>query len=159
MRIGHGYDVHVFSQGRPLILGGVKIPYVKGLQGHSDADVLTHAVCDAILGAAGLRDIGFHFPDDDPEYEGVNSLGLLERVVEMASEKDFHVENVDVTVVAEKPKLQPYIEEIKSTLGAVLAKGKGAEAVNVKATTSEGVGFLGRGEGIAAQAVVLLRKS
>ena len=155
-RIGHGYDVHIFSQGRPLVLGGVEIPYVMGLRGHSDADAVTHAVCDAILGAAGLRDIGCHFPDDSAEFEGIDSLVLLERVVAMAADKGYRVGNVDVTVIAEKPKLQPHIERMRDALGSILSKGGDADVVNIKATTSEGVGFVGRGEGIAAQAVALL---
>ena len=156
MRIGHGYDVHIFSQGRPLVLGGVRIAYVMGLHGRSDADVLTHAVCDAILGAAGLRDIGHHFPDTDPAYEGIHSLKLLERAVAMAGERGLRVENVDVTVIAENPKLGPHIEEMRAALGPILAASGGPGAVNIKATTSEGVGFVGRGEGIAAHAVALL---
>ena len=156
IRIGHGYDVHIFSQGRPLVLGGIEIPYVMGLRGHSDADAVTHAVCDAILGAAGLRDIGCHFPDDSPEFEGINSLVLLERVVAMAADKGYRVGNVDVTVIAEKPKLQPHVEKMCQALAAILSKSGGPGAVNIKATTSEGVGFVGRGEGIAAQAVALL---
>ena len=156
MRIGHGYDVHIFAQGRPLVLGGVRIAYVMGLHGHSDADVVTHAVCDAILGAAGLRDIGHYFPDTDPAYEGIDSLRLLERVVALAAEQRFLVENVDVTVVAEKPKLAPHIAEMRAALGPILAASGGPGAVNIKATTSEGVGFVGRGEGIAAHAVALL---
>ena len=156
MRIGHGYDVHVFSQGRQLVLGGVKIAYVLGLHGHSDADVLTHAVCDAILGAAGLRDIGHYFPDTDPAFENINSLKLLERVVSLAAAEGFRVENVDITAVAERPKLGPHVGEMRAALGPILAASGGAGAVNVKATTSEGVGFVGRGEGIAAHAVALL---
>lgn len=158
MRIGQGYDIHTFCLGRPLVLGGVHIPYVKGLHGHSDADALTHAICDAILGAAGLRDIGFHFPDTDPQYEGINSLKLLAKVVEIAAEKGYCVENVDATLIAEQPKLQPHIEAMRETLHLVLSKTGGPGEVNIKATTSEGVGFVGRGEGIAAQAVALLSK-
>ena len=155
-RIGHGYDLHTFCQGRPLILGGVRIPYVKGLHGHSDADALTHAICDAILGGAGLRDIGFHFPDTDPAYEGINSLKLLEKVVDLAAEQGFLVENVDTTIIAEHPKMSPHISQIRSTLNGILRKTGGAGDVNVKATTSEGLGFVGRGEGIAVHAVALL---
>lgn len=156
LRIGHGYDVHAFCQGRSLVLGGVTIPYIKGLHGHSDADVLTHAVCDAILGAAGLRDIGYHFPDTDPAYKNIRSIGLLERVVELAAEKGFHVVNVDITVIAEQPKVQPHVNEIKAVLEPVLSASGGPGEVNVKATTNEGMGFLGRGEGIVAHAVALL---
>ncbi len=157
-RIGHGYDVHVFSQGRSLVLGGIEIPYIKGLHGHSDADVLTHAVCDALLGAAGLRDIGYHFPDTDPQYEGINSLVLLKRVVELAEEAGYCIENVDVSVIAEKPKLQPHIEKMREGLGPILASSGGPGAVNIKATTNEGLGPIGRGEGIVAHAVALLRQ-
>lgn len=158
MRIGQGFDIHVFCQGRPLVLGGVKIPCTKGLHGHSDADALIHAICDAILGAAGLRDIGCHFPDDDPEFAGISSLSLLERVVDMAGEKGFEVENVDSTIIAEWPKIQPHVDEMRTTLHEALARSGGAGEINVKATTSEGVGFVGRGEGIAAQAVALLSR-
>ncbi|MBN1867241.1 2-C-methyl-D-erythritol 2,4-cyclodiphosphate synthase [Candidatus Sumerlaeota bacterium] len=159
MRIGHGYDIHPFCLGRPLVLGGVRIPYAKGLHGHSDADVLTHAICDAILGAAGLRDIGFHFPDDDPGFENIDSLKLLGRVVELAKAKGYRVENVDATVIAEKPKLQPHIDAMEVALHGVLVLSGGPAAVNIKATTSEGLGFIGRGEGIAAHAVALLSAS
>jgi 2-C-methyl-D-erythritol 2,4-cyclodiphosphate synthase len=158
MRIGQGYDIHTFCQGRPLVLGGVRIPYIKGLHGHSDADALTHAICDAILGAAGLRDIGYHFPDTDPQYEGINSLKLLQQVVDLAAKQGYRVENVDATLIAEQPKLLPHIENMRSTLHAVLSKTGGPGEINVKATTSEGVGFVGRGEGIAAQAVALLSR-
>jgi 2-C-methyl-D-erythritol 2,4-cyclodiphosphate synthase len=156
IRIGHGYDIHQLAQGRPLVLGGVKIPYTKGLQGHSDADALTHAVCDAILGAIGQRDIGFHFPDTDPTFEGINSLKLLERVVDMAAEKGYTIENVDVTVIAEQPKIKPHVEAMREALHAVLARTGGPGEINVKATTNEGLGSMGRGEGIAAHAVALL---
>lgn len=159
MRIGQGYDIHTFCMGRPLVLGGIHIPYTKGLHGHSDADVLTHAICDAILGAAGLRDIGVHFPDTDPQYEGINSLKLLETVVNLAQEKGYVVENVDATLIAEQPKLKPHIESMRESLHIVLARTGGPGEINVKATTSEGVGFVGRGEGIAAQAVALLSKN
>jgi 2-C-methyl-D-erythritol 2,4-cyclodiphosphate synthase len=158
MRIGHGFDVHTFTQGAPLVLGGVKIPYILGLHGHSDADALTHAVCDAILGAAGLRDIGFHFPDTDPDYENINSLILLERVVGLAAEQGYTIENVDVTVVAENPKLQPHIPPMCEMLHEVLARTGGPGDINIKATSSEGVGFVGRGEAIAVHAVALLAR-
>ena len=160
MRIGHGYDIHTLALGRPLVLGGVKIPYTKGLHGHSDADALTHAVCDAILGATGQRDIGFHFPDTDPAFEGINSLKLLERVVNMAAREGYAVENVDVTVIAEQPKLKPHVEAMRKALHEVLVQSGGPGEINIKATTNEGLGSLGRGEGIAAHAVALLcRKS
>jgi 2-C-methyl-D-erythritol 2,4-cyclodiphosphate synthase len=156
MRVGQGYDVHIFAPSRALVLGGISIPYVMGLRGHSDADALTHAICDAILGAAGLRDIGFHFPDNSAEFEGISSLVLLERVVKMAAGKGYCIENVDATLIAEKPKMQPHIEKMREALGPVLAASGGPGDINIKATTSEGVGFVGRGEGIAAQAVALL---
>jgi len=154
MRIGHGYDVHRLVEGRKLILGGVTIPYELGLLGHSDADVLLHALCDAILGALGAGDIGKHFPDSDPAYKGIDSLKLLDRVVALACERGYAVSNCDVTVVAQRPKLAPYIaamvEKVAAHCGVV------PERVNVKATTTESLGFEGRGEGISAHAVVLL---
>lgn len=158
MRIGQGFDVHPFCQGRKMVLGGVEIPSTKGLHGHSDADVLVHAICDAVLGAAGLRDIGVHFPDDDPEYAGADSMKLLGRCLDLAAEKGWRVENVDATVVAESPKLKPHIEAMRRVLGEALRRTGGPGDVNVKATTSEGLGFVGRGEGIAAQAVALLSR-
>ncbi len=154
MRIGHGYDVHRLTAGRKLILGGVEIPYSLGLLGHSDADVLTHAIMDALLGAAGLLDIGHAFPDTDPAYEGISSLILLERVVEMLREQGYTIENVDATVLAQQPKLSPYIPQMRERLAKVM--GIGVKQVNVKATTEEGLGFTGAGEGIAAHAVALL---
>lgn len=154
MRIGHGYDVHRLTEGRKLILGGVEVPYHQGLLGHSDADVLTHAVMDALLGAAGLWDIGHAFPDSDPAYEGISSLLLLARVMEMLSARKLAVGNVDATILAQRPKLAPYIPQMRSELAAVL--GVGEDRVNVKATTEEGLGFTGAGEGIAAHAVALL---
>ncbi|NQU44900.1 2-C-methyl-D-erythritol 2,4-cyclodiphosphate synthase [bacterium] len=157
-RVGHGYDVHVFCTGRELILGGVTIPYIKGLHGHSDADGVTHAVCDAILGAAGLRDIGCHFPDDDPRFEGINSLKLLARVIELITEKGYRVENVDVTVIAEKPKIQPHVPAMREKLGEILRRSGGPGEVNIKARTNEGLGPIGRGEGIECHAVVLLTR-
>ncbi|HUT25337.1 MAG TPA: 2-C-methyl-D-erythritol 2,4-cyclodiphosphate synthase [Sumerlaeia bacterium] len=157
-RVGQGFDVHVFRRGRPLILGGVEIPYLEGLQGHSDADALTHAICDAILGAAGLGDIGRHFPDDDPRFAGISSIKLLEEVVALVAEKGYQVENVDATVIAESPKLQPHVDAMQVKLHRVLQKAGGPGEVNIKATTSEGVGFIGRGEGIAAHAVALLTR-
>lgn len=154
MRIGHGYDVHKLTQGRALILGGVDIPYEKGLLGHSDADVLTHAVMDALLGAAGLWDIGHAFPDTDPAYEGADSLLLLDQVMEMLRQKGFRVGNVDATILAQRPKLAPHIPQMRDNLAQHM--GIPAEQVNVKATTEEGLGFTGTGEGMAAHAVALL---
>lgn len=157
MRIGHGYDVHRLSPDRRLVLGGVEIEYTLGLLGHSDADVLTHAVMDALLGAAGLWDIGHAFPDTDPAYEGISSLILLERVMDMLREKGFSVGNVDATILAQRPKLAPYIPEMRANLARVM--GVGEDRVNVKATTEEGLGFTGRMEGISAHAVALLREN
>lgn len=154
MRIGHGYDVHKLVSARKLILGGVEIPYEKGLLGHSDADVLTHAVMDALLGAAGLGDIGKAFPDNDPAYEGMSSLLLLERVMAMLADKRMSVGNVDATIIAQRPKLAPFIPQTRSALARVM--GVAPDQVNVKATTEEGLGFTGGGEGIAAHAVCLL---
>ncbi len=154
MRIGQGYDVHRLTEGRDLILGGVKIPYEKGLLGHSDADVLVHAVMDALLGAAALGDIGQHFPDTDPAYEGISSLELLRRVGGLLEEKGYVIENIDSTVIAQRPKLAAYRPRMAENIAAAL--GISAEQVSVKATTEEGLGFSGRGEGIAAQAVALL---
>jgi len=144
--------------GRALVLGGVKIPYTKGLHGHSDADVLTHAVCDALLGAAGLGDIGRHFPDSDPAYAGAHSLDLLESVMGLLKGEGWLVVNVDVTLIAEKPKILPYAAEMKANLSALLASTGGLGEVNIKATTTEGLGYLGRGEGIATHAVALIEK-
>lgn len=154
MRIGHGYDVHRLTEGRKLILGGVDIPFEKGLLGHSDADVLLHVVSDALLGAAGLGDIGKHFPDRDPQYKDVSSMLLLEKVAELLDEKTFLVENIDATIVAQRPKLAPYIEEMKENIARLLRID--ISQVNIKATTEEGLGFTGGGEGIAAHAVCLL---
>ena len=156
IRIGHGYDVHRLVEGRRLILGGVEIPWEKGLLGHSDADVLLHAVCDAVLGAAAMRDIGYHFPDTDPEYEGADSLRLLEECARMAGEKGFRTVSADVTVICQRPKLAAYIPEMKINVAAALGCSEGS--VNIKATTEEGLGFTGSGEGISAHAVVLLRR-
>ena len=156
MRIGQGYDVHRLVEGRRLVLGGVDIPWEKGLLGHSDADVLTHAVMDALLGAAGLGDIGKHFPDTDPAYKGADSLKLLERVVVLLEERGFAVGNVDATVLAQRPKLAPYIPQMKE--GLARAMGIDPSQVNVKATTEEGLGFTGSGEGMAAHAVCLIGK-
>ena len=156
MRVGQGYDVHKLVEGRKLILGGVEIPYEKGLLGHSDADVLTHALMDALLGACALGDIGHLFPDSDPAYEGADSLRLLEAVVELLEQKGFSVGNVDVTVVAQRPKLAPYVAAMRENLARRLKVG--LDRVSVKATTEERLGFTGRGEGIAAQAVCLVRE-
>jgi 2-C-methyl-D-erythritol 2,4-cyclodiphosphate synthase len=156
LRVGHGYDVHRLSAGRPLILGGVTIPFEKGLLGHSDADVLAHAVADAVLGAAGLGDIGRHFPDSDRKWAGADSLELLERCVEMAERQGYEVVNADAVVIAQAPKLAPFAEEMRSNLAAALDVD--ADAVNIKAKTEEGLGFTGAGEAIAAHAVVLLEK-
>lgn len=154
MRIGHGYDVHRLVEERKLILGGVEISHSKGLLGHSDADVLTHAVMDALLGAAGLWDIGHAFPDTDPAYKGISSLLLLERVMNMLKEKELRVGNVDATILAQKPKLAPYIPQMRLNLAKII--GISEERINIKATTEEGLGFSGAEEGIAAHAVTLL---
>lgn len=151
MRIGHGYDVHRLVEGRKLILGGVEIPFELGLLGHSDADVLLHAVSDALLGAAALGDIGKHFPDTDPKYEGADSMKLLERVVELLAEKGYRVNNIDCTVIAQKPKLAPFIEQMKSNIASVCRVS--GDQVNVKATTEEKLGFTGELKGISAHAV------
>ncbi len=156
LRIGHGYDVHRLTGGRKLILGGVDIPWEEGLLGHSDADVLTHAVMDALLGAAGLGDIGKLFPDHDPAYEGISSLVLLDRVCERLREEGWQVGNVDATVVAQRPKLAPHIPQMRQNLA--LHMGVPPEQVNVKATTEEGLGFTGTGQGMAAHAVALLER-
>ena len=153
-RVGFGYDAHRLVVGRDLILGGVHIPYDRGLQGHSDADVLIHAACDALLGAAGLGDLGRHFPDTDPELEGVSSMVILKRVGAMVRNRGFELENLDTTVVAEAPKVAPFVEKMISRLADALEVKP--EQVNVKATTTEGMGFTGRGEGIAAYAVAVL---
>lgn len=154
MRIGHGYDVHKLVEGRRLILGGVEIPYEKGLLGHSDADVLTHAVMDALLGAAGLGDIGQMFPDTDPQYAGADSIQLLVRVRQRLDEAGYRVGNLDATVLAQKPKLAPYLPDMRVRLAQALEILP--ERVNVKATTEERLGFTGREEGIAAHCVALL---
>lgn len=156
MRIGHGYDVHRLVEGRDLILGGVKVPHTLGLLGHSDADVLTHAVMDALLGAAGLGDIGRHFPDTDPAYAGADSLKLLDHVVELLGARGWQVGNVDATILAQRPKLAPYLEQMRENLAARMKAA--LEQVNVKATTEEKLGFTGAEEGIAAHAVCLLER-
>ena len=156
MRIGHGYDVHRLTAGRKLILGGVEIPFELGLEGHSDADVLLHAVMDALLGAAGLGDIGQHFPDTDPRYEGISSLKLLALVRETLYWAGYEVENVDVTMIAQKPKLRDYISQMEENIAQVL--GVEEEQINVKATTEEHLGFTGAEEGMACHAVCLLER-
>lgn len=156
IRIGHGYDVHRLAEGYKLLLGGVEIPFEKGLVGHSDADVLLHAICDSLLGAAALGDIGFHFPPSDPQFKGISSLKLLERVVALVSEKGYSVVNIDSTVAAEKPKLSPFIQTMRARIADCVGIDK--EFVSVKATTEEGLGFSGRGEGISATAVCLIEK-
>ncbi|MBI2958404.1 MAG: 2-C-methyl-D-erythritol 2,4-cyclodiphosphate synthase [Chloroflexi bacterium] len=157
MRVGIGYDVHRLARGRKLILGGVDISHEKGLAGHSDADVLVHALMDALLGAAGLPDIGVQFPVSDPACEGASSLELLERVVGLLSERGFAIANVDVTVIAERPKISPVVPQMKGRLAKPLRLT--ADRIGIKATTNEGLGFLGRGEGVAAIAVALLQES
>ena len=156
MRIGHGYDVHRLVEGRDLILGGVKVDYEKGLLGHSDADVLLHAVSDALLGAAGLGDIGRHFPDTDPKYKGADSLELLREVYRKISEKGYRVGNIDVTMIAQKPKLKDFIPQMQENIAA--AVGVTPDRVNVKATTEEKLGFTGTGEGMSCHAVCLLEE-
>ena len=156
MRIGHGYDVHRLVDGRKLILGGVEIPYQKGLLGHSDADVLLHALMDGMLGAAGLGDIGRHFPDTDPAYEGADSLRLLGEVQRLISEAGYRVSNLDCTILAQRPKLAPHIPHMVANIAAVLSLPD--DAVSVKATTEEGLGFTGEGLGIAAHSVALLEE-
>ena len=157
LRIGHGYDVHRLTEGRALILGGVDIPYEKGLLGHSDADVLTHAVMDALLGAAGLGDIGKLFPDSDAAYKGISSIELLKRVKERLTEAGFETVNLDATILAQAPKLAPYRDEMRGNIACAL--GIPVSRVSVKATTEEGLGFTGSGEGIAAHAVALLEQA
>lgn len=154
IRVGHGFDVHAFAAQRKLIIGGVDIPYGLGLAGHSDADVLIHALCDALLGAAGLGDIGRHFPDSDARYKGIDSRELLRHVVALLGDSGWHIGNVDTTIIAQAPKMAPHIPAMRQHLAADL--GVAIEAVNVKATTTEQLGFTGRGEGIAAEAVCLI---
>ena len=153
-RVGHGYDVHKLVEYRKLIIGGVEIPHYKGLLGHSDADVLAHAICDALLGAAALGDIGKHFPDNDDRYKDVDSLVLLEKVCELIRNKGYEISNVDSTILAQAPKLRPYIDEMRSKLAKAMKLD--IDELSVKATTEERLGFTGREEGIAAHAVVLL---
>jgi 2-C-methyl-D-erythritol 2,4-cyclodiphosphate synthase len=154
MRIGQGYDVHALAPGRKLVIGGVRIPHEKGLAGHSDADVLVHAVCDALLGAAGLGDLGTHFPDSDPRYKDADSRGLLREVARLLAQRGLRVVNLDATVIAQAPKMAPHIPAMRENLAADL--GIATAAVNIKAKTTEQLGFVGRGEGIAADAVALV---
>lgn len=156
MRIGQGYDVHRLTEGRRFWLGGVEIPFEKGLLGHSDADVLLHAVMDALLGAAALYDIGRHFPDSDPAYQDADSLKLLEKVAELLRKKGYRLGNLDATVIAQRPKIAPYIDRMRQNIARALSCD--ADCINIKATTEEGLGFTGAGEGIAASAVCLLEK-
>ncbi len=153
-RIGIGYDIHRLVEGRKLVLGGVEISFEKGLLGHSDSDVLTHAICDALLGAAALGDIGAHFPDSDPKWAGVSSLKFLERAVELVTQEGYRVANIDATVIAECPKLRPHIQAIRESLASVLRIE--VDQINIKAKTNEGLESVGRGEAMAAQAVALL---
>lgn len=154
MRIGQGFDVHALVEGRPLIIGGVTIPFERGLAGHSDADVLLHAICDALIGAAGLGDIGKHFPDTDPRYKGIDSRELLRAVMRLLQERGLAVVNVDATIIAQAPKMAPHIDAMRANIAADL--GVSADEVNIKAKTAERLGFVGRGEGIVAEAVVLI---
>ncbi|MCQ2497950.1 MAG: 2-C-methyl-D-erythritol 2,4-cyclodiphosphate synthase [Lachnospiraceae bacterium] len=154
MRIGMGYDVHRLTKDRDLIMGGVKIPYELGLLGHSDADVLLHAIMDALLGAAALGDIGKHFPDSDDKYKGISSIKLLEEVGDMLNANLYYIENIDSTIIAQKPKMRPYIDEMRENIAKALKLD--ISQVNVKATTEEGLGFTGSGEGISAQAIAML---
>lgn len=154
MRVGMGYDVHKLVEGRDLIIGGVKIPHTLGLLGHSDADVLLHAVMDALLGAAGLGDIGRHFPDTDPQYKGISSMKLLEHVAKLIEEKGYVVENIDATIIAQRPKMRPHIERMEQNIASALHIS--ADQVNVKATTEEGLGFTGTEAGISSQAICAL---
>lgn len=154
MRVGMGYDVHRLTEGRKLILGGVEIPYEKGLLGHSDADVVVHAIMDALLGAAALGDIGKHFPDTDPAYKGISSIELLRHVGNLLDEKNYVIENIDATIIAQRPKLRPYIAEMEEHVAEALQIEKGQ--VNIKATTEEGLGFTGTGEGISSHAICAL---
>lgn len=157
MRIGFGYDVHQLVGGRRLIIGGVKIPHNKGLFGHSDADVLVHAIMDSILGSLALGDIGKHFPDTDPQYKGISSLLLLERVFTIMEDKGYKIGNIDATIGAQEPKLAPYIDEMRANIALILKTS--LANINIKATTTEKLGFVGRKEGISAYAVSLLRKT
>ena len=155
MRVGIGYDVHKLVEGRDLILGGVNIPFEMGLLGHSDADVLLHSICDALLGAAGEGDIGLHFPDNDPKYKGISSLKLLTHVEKLLTEKGFELVNLDTSIVCQRPKLRPYIEEMTGNIAKAL--GTPERNINVKATTTEGLGFAGREEGISSYCVAMIK--
>lgn len=157
IRVGHGYDVHQFAENRKLILGGIDIPYEKGLLGHSDADVLVHAIMDSLLGAAALGDIGTHFPDTDPKYGGADSIELLKKVAALLSEKGYTVSNIDATVIAQKPKLKPYIEQMRERIAQAMQTD--TENISIKATTEEKLGFTGRLEGISAHCVALIEKA
>ncbi|MDD5270291.1 MAG: 2-C-methyl-D-erythritol 2,4-cyclodiphosphate synthase [Candidatus Omnitrophica bacterium] len=157
MRAGLGYDIHRLVEGRKLFLGGVEIPYIKGLEGYSDADVLLHAICDAILGAMGMDDIGIHFPNNDPQFKGISSLELLHRVAELAAKEKFRIVNVDSTLIMEEPKIVPFKAKMRKTIASVL--GIEELRVNVKATTQEGVGAIGRGEAIAAYAIASVEET
>ena len=156
MRIGMGYDVHRLAENRKMIIGGVEIPYEKGLLGHSDADVLLHAIMDALLGAAALGDIGKHFPDTDPAYEGISSMKLLEKVGQLLEDNRYVIENIDATIIAQKPKMRPYIDIMRENIARAL--GIELSQVNVKATTEEGLGFTGAMEGISSQAICMLQR-
>jgi len=156
IRIGHGFDVHAFAAGRRLIIGGVDIPHERGLLGHSDADVLLHAICDALLGAAGLGDIGKHFPDSDPQYKGIDSRKLLRHVGELLKRQGWHTGNVDATIIAQAPRMASHIQSMRENIAEDM--NVAVEQVNVKATTTEMLGFTGRGEGIAAEAVCLIAR-
>jgi 2-C-methyl-D-erythritol 2,4-cyclodiphosphate synthase len=156
-RIGFGFDAHRFEEGRKLIIGGVEIPHEEGLSGHSDADVLTHAICDALLGALGLGDIGSHFPDSDPKWKDISSLVLLKETLAKMNEAKYEIQNIDSTIVCEKPRISPHIRAIKEKLSAITRLEPGA--LGIKATTTDGMGFTGRGEGIAAYAVVIIKSS
>ena len=156
MRIGMGYDVHRLAENRKMIIGGVEIPYEKGLLGHSDADVLLHAIMDALLGAAALGDIGKHFPDTDPAYEGISSMKLLEKVGQLLEDNRYVIENIDATIIAQKPKMRPYIDIMRENIAGAL--GIDLSQVNVKATTEEGLGFTGAMEGISSQAICMLQR-
>ena len=156
MRVGMGYDVHKLVEGRDLIIGGVRIPHTLGLLGHSDADVLLHAIMDALLGAAGLGDIGKHFPDTDPQYKGISSMKLLSHVAELIREKGYVVENIDATIIAQRPKMRPHIEQMEKNIAEALHIEN--DRVNIKATTEEGLGFTGSGEGISSQAICAIEK-
>jgi len=156
-RVGHGFDAHALVEGRPLIIGGVKIPFERGLDGHSDADVLLHAIADALLGASGLGDIGRHFPDTDARYKGVDSRALLREVARRVNAAGFALVNIDATIIAQAPRMSPYIENMRTHVAADLSMD--SSAVNIKAKTTERLGFTGRGEGIAAEAIALIKRS